>query len=148
MKRLEGKVAVITGGNSGIGLASAKRLQEEGARVVIVGRSQKTLDEAAKALGNGVEVVGPMRHEFVRSEELVDRVPAFVGPVRRQKCVQLGSRGNPSGQIQINAAEKFFIGADRDRLGSRLFPAVGDLVVNEGRETGDVRSGRFVHRDH
>ena len=54
MKRLEGKVAVITGGNSGIGLASAKRLQEEGARVVIVGRSQKTLDEAAKALGNGV----------------------------------------------------------------------------------------------
>jgi NAD(P)-dependent dehydrogenase (short-subunit alcohol dehydrogenase family) len=54
MKRLEGKVAVITGGNSGIGLASAKRLQEEGAHVVIAGRSQKTLDEAAKALGNGV----------------------------------------------------------------------------------------------
>lgn len=54
MKRLEGKVAVITGGNSGIGLASAKRLQEEGAYVVIVGRSKKTLDEAAKNLGNGV----------------------------------------------------------------------------------------------
>jgi NAD(P)-dependent dehydrogenase (short-subunit alcohol dehydrogenase family) len=53
MKRLEGKVAVVTGGNSGIGLASAKRLQEEGARVAIVGRSQKTLDEAAKALGDG-----------------------------------------------------------------------------------------------
>ncbi|HEY2547814.1 MAG TPA: glucose 1-dehydrogenase [Candidatus Acidoferrum sp.] len=54
MKRLEGKVVVITGGNSGIGLASAKRLQEEGGRVVIAGRSQKTLDEAAKTLGNGV----------------------------------------------------------------------------------------------
>jgi NAD(P)-dependent dehydrogenase (short-subunit alcohol dehydrogenase family) len=54
MKRLEGKVAVVTGGNSGIGLASAKRLLEEGARVAIAGRSQKTLDEAAKALGNGV----------------------------------------------------------------------------------------------
>lgn len=54
MKRLEGKVAVVTGGNSGIGLASAKRLQEEGARVVIAGRSQKTLDEATKTIGNGV----------------------------------------------------------------------------------------------
>ena len=54
MKRLEGKVAVVTGGNSGIGLASAKRLAEEGARVAISGRSQKTLDEAVKIIGNGV----------------------------------------------------------------------------------------------
>jgi NAD(P)-dependent dehydrogenase (short-subunit alcohol dehydrogenase family) len=54
MKRLEGKVAVVTGGNSGIGLASAKRLQDEGARVAIAGRSQKTLDEASRKLGNGV----------------------------------------------------------------------------------------------
>ena len=54
MKRLEGKVAVVTGGNSGIGLATAKRLQEEGARVVIAGRSKKTLDEAVKSIGNGV----------------------------------------------------------------------------------------------
>jgi NAD(P)-dependent dehydrogenase (short-subunit alcohol dehydrogenase family) len=51
MKRLQGKVAVVTGGNSGIGLASAKRLQDEGARVAIAGRSQKTLDEAVKFLG-------------------------------------------------------------------------------------------------
>src|SRR5215472_1400819 len=54
MQRLEGKVAVVTGGNSGIGLATAKRLQEEGARVAISGRSQKTLDEAVKFIGNGV----------------------------------------------------------------------------------------------
>src|SRR6266849_5599379 len=57
MKRLEGKVAVVTGGNSGIGLASAKRLQEEGARVTIAGRSKKTLDEAVKTIGNGVLAV-------------------------------------------------------------------------------------------
>jgi NAD(P)-dependent dehydrogenase (short-subunit alcohol dehydrogenase family) len=57
MKRLEGKVAVVTGGNSGIGLATAKRLQEEGAKVVISGRSKKTLDEAVSALGNGVVAV-------------------------------------------------------------------------------------------
>src|SRR5437016_8032292 len=57
MKRLEGKVAVVTGGNSGIGLATAQRLQEEGARVAILGRSRKTLDEAVKTIGNGVVAV-------------------------------------------------------------------------------------------
>jgi NAD(P)-dependent dehydrogenase (short-subunit alcohol dehydrogenase family) len=57
MKRLEGKVAVVTGGNSGIGLATAKRLQEEGARVAISGRSKKTLDEAVRTIGNGVVAV-------------------------------------------------------------------------------------------
>jgi NAD(P)-dependent dehydrogenase (short-subunit alcohol dehydrogenase family) len=57
MKRFEGKVAVVTGGNSGIGLAAAKRLQEEGARVAIAGRSKKTLDEAVKTIGNGVVAV-------------------------------------------------------------------------------------------
>ena len=57
MRRFEGKVAVVTGGNSGIGLATAKRLQEEGAKVAIAGRSRKTLDEAVKTIGNGVVAV-------------------------------------------------------------------------------------------
>lgn len=57
MKRFEGKVAVVTGGNSGIGLATAKRLQEEGAKVAIAGRSKKTLDEAVRAIGNGILAV-------------------------------------------------------------------------------------------
>lgn len=57
VNRLEGKVAVVTGGNSGIGLASAKRLKDEGARVAISGRDRKTLDEAVKLLGKDVLAV-------------------------------------------------------------------------------------------
>jgi len=48
---------VVTGGNSGIGLATAKRFRDEGAKVVISGRDQNTLDEAVKAIGGDVVAV-------------------------------------------------------------------------------------------
>ena len=51
MNRLEGKVAVITGGNSGIGLAIARRFAEEGAHVFITGRRQNELDAAVRQIG-------------------------------------------------------------------------------------------------
>jgi len=51
MKRLEGKVAVVTGGNSGIGFATARRFAAEGAHVFITGRRQNELDAAVKQIG-------------------------------------------------------------------------------------------------
>ena len=50
-RRFEGKVALVTGGNSGIGLAVAKALVAEGARVVIVGRNAETVERSAADLG-------------------------------------------------------------------------------------------------
>jgi NAD(P)-dependent dehydrogenase (short-subunit alcohol dehydrogenase family) len=53
-KKLQGKVAVITGGTTGIGLAAAKLFVEEGAHVFITGRRQKELDNAVKPIGSNV----------------------------------------------------------------------------------------------
>lgn len=54
MGKLEGKIALVTGGNSGIGLATAKRFVEEGAYVFITGRRQTGLDAAVKLIGNNL----------------------------------------------------------------------------------------------
>lgn len=71
MKRLEGKVAVVTGGNSGIGLATAKRLLDEGAKVAISGRNQKTLDEATRTLGKDVLAVKADTAQVSETERLL-----------------------------------------------------------------------------
>lgn len=55
--RLDGKVAVITGGSSGLGLATARRFVEEGAFVFITGRRQKELDEAVGSIGRNIRAV-------------------------------------------------------------------------------------------
>jgi NAD(P)-dependent dehydrogenase (short-subunit alcohol dehydrogenase family) len=60
MAKLQGGVAVVTGGTSGIGFATAKRFVDEGAFVFITGRRQKELDEAVKAIGSNV--VGVQGH--------------------------------------------------------------------------------------
>ena len=57
MSRLDGKVAVITGGSSGIGLATAQRFVQEGAYVFITGRRQSELDKAKALIGHGVTTV-------------------------------------------------------------------------------------------
>jgi NAD(P)-dependent dehydrogenase (short-subunit alcohol dehydrogenase family) len=57
MKRFQGKVAVVTGGNSGIGLAAAKAFAREGAAVVITGRHEESLKAAERDLGGGAMAI-------------------------------------------------------------------------------------------
>ena len=68
--QLQNKVAVVTGGNSGIGLASAKRFRDEGAKVAILGRSAETLEAAAAELGDAGHTV----HGDVTSLADLDRL--------------------------------------------------------------------------
>ena len=79
MKRLEGKVVVITGGSSGIGLATAQRVVEEGAYVFITGRRQGGLEAAVNQIGKN-HVTG-VQGDVANLEDL-DRLYATV---REQK---------------------------------------------------------------
>jgi NAD(P)-dependent dehydrogenase (short-subunit alcohol dehydrogenase family) len=81
MKRLEGKVAVVTGGNSGIGLATAQRFLEEGAKVAISGRNQKTLDEAVHKLGKDVLAVKADTAKPVEVGKFLDAVQKKFGKI-------------------------------------------------------------------
>jgi|SRR5271169_283808 len=81
MKRLEGKVAVVTGGNSGIGLATAKRFLEEGAKVAISGRNQETLDEAVKSLGREILAVKADTAKQQDIEKLLSEVARKFGRI-------------------------------------------------------------------
>jgi len=81
MKRFEGKTVVITGGNSGIGLATAKLFHEEGAKVAISGRDQKTLDEAVKVIGGGTLAVKADVSKLADIDKLFSQVAAKFGKI-------------------------------------------------------------------
>ena len=79
--KLEGKVAVVTGGNSGIGLATAKRFVAEGAYVFITGRRQEQLDAAVKNIGHNVTGVKGDVANLGDLDRLYDAVKATKGRV-------------------------------------------------------------------
>ncbi|WP_050406623.1 SDR family oxidoreductase [Bradyrhizobium embrapense] len=81
MGRLTGKVAVITGGNSGIGLATAKQFALEGARVFITARRRKELDEATSIIGNGARGIQADISKLSDLDTLYEIVAAEAGTI-------------------------------------------------------------------
>lgn len=81
MGALEGKVAVVTGGNSGIGLATAKRFVDEGAYVFITARRQTELDRAAAAIGRNVAAIAGDLSKFEDIDRIAGAVKAGKGIV-------------------------------------------------------------------
>src|SRR3954464_1048617 len=89
MGKLDGKVAVITGGNSGIGLATARRFAAEGAKVVITGRRQAELDAAVAEVGHGA--IG-VQGDVAKLADL-DRLYAAVGKTHGRVDVLFANAG-------------------------------------------------------
>ncbi|CRM78903.1 SDR family NAD(P)-dependent oxidoreductase [Pseudomonas marginalis] len=108
MSRLDGKIAVITGGNSGIGLATAIRFAAEGAQVVIVGRRQEELD---KALG----LIGPtaiaIQGDISRLDDL-ERIFTHIKSVKGRVDVLFANAGlgdfQPLGSITEESFDRTF----------------------------------------
>ena len=81
MDKLHGKIAVITGGSSGIGLATAKEFVREGAYVFITARNQQELDLAVVAIGNNVTAVQGDVANLADLDRLYERVVIEKGHV-------------------------------------------------------------------
>jgi NAD(P)-dependent dehydrogenase (short-subunit alcohol dehydrogenase family) len=77
MGKLSNKVAVVTGGNSGIGLATAKEFIEQGARVVITGRNQAAIDAAVQELGSNATGVLADTANLQHTDALVAKVKSL-----------------------------------------------------------------------
>lgn len=99
--RLDGKVCVVTASTEGIGLAIARRLGQEGGKIVVSSRKQKNVDEAVTALKNqGIDVIGTTCH--VANAE--DRKKLFELAVEKYggiHCLVSNAAVNPSGNNLI-----------------------------------------------
>lgn len=81
MSKLNGKIAVVTGGNSGIGYATAKEFIAQGAKVVITGRNQSAIDTAVEELGNDTIGILSNASSVKDTEALVQKVKEKYGKV-------------------------------------------------------------------
>jgi NAD(P)-dependent dehydrogenase (short-subunit alcohol dehydrogenase family) len=108
MGRLEGKIAVITGASSGIGLASAKRFVAEGAHVYITGRRPRELDEAIQAIGSSVTAI----QGDVSNLDDLDRLFAKVRSGHGHMDILFANAGlgarEPLGKITVSALDLVF----------------------------------------
>jgi NAD(P)-dependent dehydrogenase (short-subunit alcohol dehydrogenase family) len=81
MAKLEGKIALITGGSTGIGLATAILFQKEGAKVIVTGRTQSSLDEAQKELGPDALVLKADASKLEDTVSVVEQIKAKFGRI-------------------------------------------------------------------
>jgi NAD(P)-dependent dehydrogenase (short-subunit alcohol dehydrogenase family) len=108
LRKLEGKIAVITGGTEGIGLATAKLFVKEGAYVFITGRRQKELDEAVKAIGTNVSAV---QGDIAKLPDL-DRLYETISKEKRRIDIVFANAGVaefvPFGSVTEDHFDKLF----------------------------------------
>lgn len=103
-----GKVALVTGGSTGLGLASAKRLAREGAHVFVTGRRQAELDAAVAEIGHGAQAVRGDISSAADLARIVETVAAARGQIDILFANAGGGEFNPLGQIQEAQFDKTF----------------------------------------
>jgi NAD(P)-dependent dehydrogenase (short-subunit alcohol dehydrogenase family) len=134
-KKLQGKVAVITGGNSGIGLATARRFVAEGAHVFITGRRQAELDEAVKQIGKNVTgVQGDVSHLadldrlFTKVEQEKGRVDVLFANAGVPTMAPLGSITEAVFDMAFNINVKGLLFTVQKAL--PIFADGGSIILN------------------
>ncbi|HTA99832.1 MAG TPA: SDR family oxidoreductase [Bradyrhizobium sp.] len=98
-RRLAGKIAVVTGGTTGIGFASAKRFAAEGARVFITGRRQAELDKAVAAIGGNTTGIQADASKMADLDRLYAQVKADAGRIEVLFANAGGGSNLPLGSI-------------------------------------------------
>ena len=117
-KKLEGKIAVITGGSSGIGLATAKRFIQEGAEVVIVARRQEQLDIAQSQLGGHVLAVKADVSKIAELDKLYEEIKKRHG---RLDIVFANAGGTGQPTPILNLSESDYVDVFDQNVKSVLF---------------------------
>jgi len=107
-KKLEGKVALVTGGNSGIGLATAARFASEGAKVFITGRRKEELDKAVAQIGRGAVGVQGDVSKLADLDRLYDVIRKEAGRLDVLFANAGGGEFVPLGQITEAHFDKWF----------------------------------------
>jgi NAD(P)-dependent dehydrogenase (short-subunit alcohol dehydrogenase family) len=135
MGKLDGKVAIVTGGNSGIGLATAQRFVAEGAYVFITGRRQAELDAAVKTIGKNVTGVQGDVAKLADLDKLYDVVKKEKGRVDILFANAGGGEFAPLGSITEEHFDKTFNANVKGLLFSvqkalPLFTDGGSIILN------------------
>lgn len=150
MGKLDGKVAVITGGSAGMGLATAKLFVREGAKVVITGRDQAALDAATREIGSGVEAFHSDISKVADLEALRAHVEDHYG---RVDVVFANAGGGRPGSFEQVSEDDFDFTADTNFKGTfftvqKLVPlmaAGGSVVLNSSILGSQGRPGFSVY---
>ena len=152
--RLDGKLAVITGGASGIGEACVRALLDAGARVIVLDASDRNLAEASNRLGaevfafEKVDVTDPDAVEAAaeRISGTVGRVDVLVNSagIGRQTAAEAITPAEWREVIDINLSGTFYVA---QAFGKRMLDGKGGSIVNIGSMAGDivVRPQKNVH---
>src|SRR5450830_79635 len=147
MLRLNGKIALITGGSSGIGLAAAKRFAAEGAEVVIVGRRQEELDKALPLIGHGAIAI---QGDVAQIADL-DRVYAMVKSIKGRIDILFANAGLGDVQALGAISETSFDHIFSVNVKGTLFTVqkalplmtAGSAIILTGSTTGSMGSPAF-----